>query len=352
MRILFDAYWLPHGVISGRRVVEEVISAWSAAFPRDELFVASPAAGELSGVPDGVRQVKTHLRLHPAINAVELPFLAKRHGVDWILAQNFSPLAGPSAVFLHDVLFQSNPEWFSTIEKAYFRAMIWTLPCADKVFTSSENESRRIASFNPRVRTPIAVGLGVSSKLSESVPMQPEIDIEPAQFVLAVGRLNVRKNLGRLVVGALRSQCLNRRLPMVVVGESSGVGESMSEEVRKAASDGSVVFTGRVSEAELRWLYENCKLMCYVALDEGFGLPPVEAMHFGAPVLVSDIPVMHENLGAYATYVNPRSVEDISSAFKECLGTMGPAPGVRAVDHDWSSMVRKLRHGLDMTATG
>lgn len=346
MRVLFDGYWLPNGVISGRRVVEEIIRAWSVGFPEDELLVASPARGTALDLPENVRQIRSRLGLHPLINALELPVLAKHHDVDWIFAQNFCPLFGRRSVFLHDVLFQSNPEWFSVVERIYFRAMILMMPRAHRIFTSSNSEARRIAKFNRQSRKPTAVGLGVSTELTRALPERPQMEIDTRCYLLAVGRLNVRKNLARLINGALLSGCISSDFPLVIAGERAGVSEGLSDEARSAVEEGSIRFTGHVTDHELRWLYEHCSLMCYLTLDEGFGLPPVEAMHFGAPVLASDIPVMHENLGSYAEYVNPYSIDAIAGALQRFLiDSREVTSQVRPI-YDWAVVVKSIRDEL------
>ena len=112
----------------------------------------------------------------------------------------------------------------------------------------------------------------------------------------------------------------------------------MPAEVGRAVSEGLVRCVPHVTDAELAWLYAGADLFVYLALDEkGFGLPPVEALHFGTPVVVSDIAVFHENLGSLASYVNPHDVTAIAATPRghfhragRRLGSAGELDRVRA----------------------
>jgi glycosyltransferase involved in cell wall biosynthesis len=71
----------------------------------------------------------------------------------------------------------------------------------------------------------------------------------------------------------------------------------------------------RVSHGQLKWLYQNARAFLFPSLDEGFGLPPLEALYFGCPVIASDIPVLRETLSSDAHFVDSRSV----TAFARCI---------------------------------
>jgi glycosyltransferase involved in cell wall biosynthesis len=104
------------------------------------------------------------------------------------------------------------------------------------------------------------------------------------EFVLAVGTLEPRKNLRRLVAGyALARPDLPKPYPLVIAGPS-GWGDAFGP------LPGGVVLLGSVEAATLSALYRMARVVCYVPIEEGFGLPVVEAMHAGTPVISSDVP--------------------------------------------------------------
>lgn len=316
MRVLYDTYWWSTGPTSGRVVVREVLRAWLQQFPEDELVLAVRPRDREAVAKEfpGQRQVRIFGRPHGIATLTQYAYHARRHRVDVAYTQNFAPPGVWSAIFVHDVMYQTNPEWFTRAERAYF----WLIPRfargADLVVTSSQHEARRIRDNNPKVGRVEAVGLAVASALTDAEPVTPAVAADVTSFLLTVGRLNVRKNLGVALKGALASGRLSAECPLVVVGGEDGRSADLPAEAAQAVEQGLIRFVAHVTDAELAWLYKNADLFLCLALDEGFGLPPVEAAHFGTPVVVSDIAVFRENLGEIATYVDPHDVVAVSRA--------------------------------------
>lgn len=346
MKVLFDGHWLvSRGPISGRVVVRSFIRAWVESFPEDEVCVAVPhddvaAARDLLGPRAEV--LPTRLRPQGLSCAVELPRLVRRHGpFDITLTQNYTPLTGPAATFIHDVLFQSNPEWFTPVERAYFAWMPRLARRAVIVLTSSHHEAERIRDRNPALSAVNPVGLGLSTDLVDAT-------LEPVEglgdFILSVGRLNVRKNLAAAIEGTLASGVLSPELPLVVVGEPEGRTADHSAAVTAAIEDGRVRFLGGVSDAQLAWLYSRARLFVYLSLDEGFGLPPLEALHFGCPVVASDLPVFRETLGESATLISPFDTDGIARTIASVVAE--PRRTVTPRDTSWDAVVRAARTAI------
>jgi glycosyltransferase involved in cell wall biosynthesis len=345
MRVLFDGHWwVDNGPISGRVVVRDLVTAWARRFSDDEVVLAVPrrsVADVEATMPDNVRCVATHLQPHAVVAAVESVRLLRKHGpFDVVLTQNFTPVVGPAVPFIHDVLFQTNPEWFTRVERAYFAGIPILARRAPVVLTSSQNEADRIQRLNPRIKQVTAIGLGVPTGLTSVTPQAPAGVEGLASFLLSVGRLNVRKNLGAAIEAAIASGELSADRPMLVVGEPAGRTDEKSAAMTDAEARGLVRFLGGVSDAELAWLYGHAALFVYVSLDEGFGLPPHEALHFGCRVLVSDLPVFRESLGDAATYADPRDTADVASKVAVALGT--PAP-TDVPTSSWEQVVEKAR---------
>ncbi|POH60665.1 glycosyltransferase family 1 protein [Arthrobacter glacialis] len=330
-------------------VVNEIIQEWKRTHPSDELLVAVPRKNidTLSSVSRFDSIVPTKLRLHPLINGLELPILARRHKCDVILAQNFGPLQGSSVTLVHDVLFQSNPSWFTRIELIYCALIPMMAKLRTRVVTTTITETHRILRHNPRLKLGAPIGLGISSELNQATPLRPSFNLTNRSFILTVGRLNIRKNISNTILGALKSKKITPKNPLVIVGERSGSIENWPAGTQQAIQDGSVLFTGYLSNAELRWLYENCLLFCFLSLDEGFGLPPIEASSFGATVLVSDIDVMHENLGDGCEYVDPTSIDQIAVSIAKIVESSTPTPARIDERFKWPSVVQRLRAELE-----
>jgi glycosyltransferase involved in cell wall biosynthesis len=349
VRVVFDAYWWVQGPTSLQRVLREIVIAWRAAFPDDELAIVTRARDRIaaeSDVPPGVRVVGSRLRPQALLAAYGVEPVRRRLGFDVVLTQNFAARSrGLSAVYLHDVLFLTDPGWFTRTERRYFSLMPRWVRRADVVFSSTVTEGERIAAHT-RARAVVPVGLGLSTELVDSPDRDAVPGLEPGHFLLSVGRLNVRKNLERTIHGALDSGVVTPARPLVVVGAGNDDELASHPRIRAAVQDGRVRFTGHVSDAQLRWLYSETCLFLFLSLGEGFGMPPVEAQHFGAPLLVSDIPVLRENLGAGAAYVDPLDEGAIAAAMAlevtRPSGRRLPAPD----RHSWRETVTRMRSEL------
>lgn len=348
MRVLFDTYWWGTGPVSGQVVVRELLAAWIREFPGDDLVLATrpEARGEVSRAFGGLPTVPVRGRPHGVATLLQYGWWARRTKADVAFTQNFAPPGIRCATFIHDVMYQTNPEWFTRSERAYF----WLIPrfarTADLVVTSSQHEVDRIRACNPSLRNVQGIGLSVATALTGATPTRPDVVPDGLPFLLTVGRLNIRKNLALTLEATLASGRISPELPLVVVASRDGKDVPLPASVERAAREGSIRFVPRVTDAELAWLYRHAELFLYLSLDEGFGLPPLEALSFGCPVLVSDIDVFRELLGDHATYCDPRDIDDATSAILAADSRrLDPAPGFAG----WDDCVRRLRAAIAQT---
>jgi glycosyltransferase involved in cell wall biosynthesis len=315
LRVLFDAYWWLDGPPSGKNVVRGMVSAWSIEFPEDEI--------ELRVAPGAENKVKASLTelTIPAVviasgrwqrlHAIAVTLMRRaRPSADLCISQNFTPIARTAAVkavFVHDVIYVRSPEWFSVLERAYLGAIRPLLKFADLVLTSSMSEQHEIERVWPEtIGRTNSVGLGVPTDLFASHSTRPKLNsVEERPYFLTVGRLNIRKNLANLIAG-FDASGLASRYDLLIVGSRDGREEAY-------ANASGVQWTGHVTNSDLRWLYENSVALVFPSLDEGFGLPIVEAAAFGASSIVSDIPAFRE-LDLAADYFNPRDPDEIANA--------------------------------------
>lgn len=352
MKLLFDGYWWDRGPAANRSVQRELIAAWSTEFPDDEIIIALRRGAAGAGLPDRATRAETRLWPHAASNVIELARIARRQHVDAIIAHNYTPWSGPSATFIHDVMFAEHPEWFSRSERIYFSAMLPTARRAGLVVTSSQTEADRIERHLPRSHAPVvAVALGAPPAIVDARPRRPEVAAGLESFAVTVGRLNVRKNLIAVIEAAAASVHITSASPLIVVGSSehSGVGADLPAEIDRLRADGRVLFSGRLDDDELAWLYRNCAVSISLSRDEGFGLTPIEAVACGAPLVVSDIPVHRENVGAVAHLVPLDAATSVAAAAID-LAWGSPSEGSLRHDVlircDWGAVVRRYRDAV------
>ncbi|PPF19371.1 glycosyltransferase family 1 protein [Rathayibacter rathayi] len=350
LRVLLDGNWWIRGPISNREVMREITFTWARLHPEDSLTVAVPLTGvktarqELAGL---ARVVSTRLRPQGISTILELALLSLRLRPDITLAHNFTPLLGRSAVFIQDFLFLSNPEWFTRTERAYFSLMPLSVRRANVVIASSVAESERIVRTSAAPRA-VPVGLGLNRAFAAAEPVAPAGVDGLDGFLLAVGRLTARKNLATTIEAALASGALSPSFPLLVVGEASGALAEFPPAVRAALDDHLVRLLGRIETEELRWLYENAALFLFLTLDEGFGLPTLEALACRTPILASDIPVFREILGERARLVDPRDVPAIAASIRELVANPPQPPDPTPVleYYSWDAVVTRLRAAI------
>jgi glycosyltransferase involved in cell wall biosynthesis len=137
----------------------------------------------------------------------------------------------------------------------------------------------------------------------------------PSQYLLYVGTIEPRKNLLQ-IVKALHMATL--QIPLVIVGRPTGYAEI----VKKYISDNGirhVYFLGTVPNEDLPAIYQMAEIFIYPSIFEGFGIPILEALGSGTPVITSKGGCFHEAGGAHSIYVDPNQPEEIASSVKKIL---------------------------------
>jgi alpha-1,3-rhamnosyl/mannosyltransferase len=205
-------------------------------------------------------------------------------------------------------------------------------------------------------KTVVAV-LGVAPTLDDGVQAAEAAELPPPGFVLAVGTLEPRKNLPRLVAAYSSLEAgMQARHPLVVVGELGWqAGETLSA---LRSLDGNCRMLGYVSDAALAELYRRCYVFCYPSLGEGFGLPVLEAMASGAAVVTSEISSLPEVGGDAVEYVDPYRVASIAGGLWRVLSDephraeLARRARARAEEFSWERFAKIALETLDDAAAG
>jgi len=204
-----------------------------------------------------------------------------------------------------------------TIKQLVYRVVIKIVATKSKIIiTPSEYVKNDLAKFADINSRKIVVTYEGSDKIVEkSVPM---IELKDKKFILFVGRPNPHKNLYRLITSFVELKKDNPDLVLVLAGKKDANYKKIAKWVEDKAID-DVVFTGFVTDGQLKWMYENTQAYIFPSLSEGFGLPGLEAMRHGAPVVSSDATCLPEIYGDAAIYFNPMDVEDMALKINSVL---------------------------------
>lgn len=159
----------------------------------------------------------------------------------------------------------------------------------------------------------------VTHESADKIPTKPrEFETGFSQYIMYVGQQSDYKNIRRLIDAHQKLLTEMPDLGLVLVGSKNAAAQKNVDYVQRN-NFRNVNFTGFVDDAQLAWLYENCATYVFPSLMEGFGLPGLEAMHYGAPVVSSDATCLPEIYGNAAHYFNPLDVDEMSFAIKEVL---------------------------------
>jgi glycosyltransferase involved in cell wall biosynthesis len=145
------------------------------------------------------------------------------------------------------------------------------------------------------------------------------VETASGPYALYVGRCDPYKNLCRLVEAFVRVRRTHPALRLIVAGPRDARYPEAEVAARSFGLDGAARFTGQVSDAELRALYRGASLLVMPSLSEGFGLPPLEAMSFGVPVVASNLASLPEVCGDAALLVDPLDVPALAAAMERVL---------------------------------
>lgn len=347
LNLLFDGYWLQSGPVSGTRVVANLLRSWRSEFPGDQLSVAlgrrgGAVAGQMAEWEAlGIHVIHRRAPQHAVSNIFELGLISGRY--DAVICQNFTPMLSRSPVvtLVLDLINEEHPEWFTRPERGYLRLRSLTARRAQRILTISASEECRIRRLHPDWRFVRNTGLALPTEFADAVAVPPDFDL-PSNFLLAVGRLNIRKNLYLLTSALLKARIIGPSRPLIIVGSSDGKAERMRT-IDAAVTAGAVKLLGHVSDAHLAWLYAACDLFVMPSRDEGFGFPVLEALSRGARLSMSDIPVLRE-FGNVGTFFDPLDGLSIAQEVQRALNG-APALSYEAISdrYNWSRVVLSVR---------
>jgi alpha-1,3-rhamnosyl/mannosyltransferase len=298
---------------------------------------------------------------HPPTNigwtVIGLPRAAARAGVDLIHSPAYTaPLWSgvPVVLTIHDVSYARHPEWYpyrrDRLRRAFYRR---SARGAAEVITDSAFSAAEIqAAYGIAPERITVAPLGVSHDFSPAgeafLPGELPAGVMPP-FLLHVGDLHERRNLGVVVEAMLEARRHFGALPalsLVLAGIDRGVGDGLCEIARAAGAPEAVVKLGVVEEEQLRMLYRSAAALVYPSRYEGFGLPVLEAMASGTPVVGSRAASIPEVLGDAGILVDPEDAQGWADAIVQVVNdehrrsTMKAAGLARAAEFTWARTAR------------
>lgn len=294
---------------------------------------------------------------------ITLPRALYENGISCYFGPNFlKPIACPipSIIVVHDLVHRVHPETHTTAYRWYLRTLLpASVRTANHVVTVSKSTKCDLQRFHDIPDNRVSVAYPAAADRfkpraisgSERARLRNEYDL-PDEFVLFVGNIEPRKNLATLV-RAIKRIPAEDRLPVVIVGQEH-VPALEFEKVTDATWSNELVYRpGYVPDDDLPLLYNLASVFIYPSLYEGFGIPPLEAMQSGTPVVTSNRSSLPEVVGDAGMTVDPTDPSAIADAVEALLTDADLAEACRkrglkrAEQFSWETTARTVSKALN-----
>lgn len=335
MRIGIDATALPPQPVGAGTYIVNLIRTFAQLDHGHQFVVYAQQHGkEIIAVPEqpGIEWVTLPDR-SPAYRLIWeqtfFPILVKRKQVDLLHSLHYTrPLFLPcaSVVTFHDMTFFLYPQLHTRSKRLFFPPAIrLSARLADAMITISENtrlDAIRLLNIPPDKIYGIPLAANESYRLITDQHLlesaRPKYHL-PQEFMLYVGIVEPRKNVPMLLRCYHELLRQGTAIPLVIVGRFGWMYEEVLRLVDELGLKDKVLFTGYVPSQDLPLIYNLAQVFVYPSIYEGFGLPPLEAMACGVPVITTAVSSMPEHVGEAGLLIPPQDEKALVEAMQKVL---------------------------------
>lgn len=340
--IYINARFLTQAITGVQRVAHELVKALDILIEKGEIDTSryriellAPKSGKIHDLQ--LKNISVHrvgnLSGH-AWEQFELPFYS-RSGLlvcPGNTAPIFSLISGQKTIVtVHDLSYLYFPEAYSFAFRAFYSIVIpMVLKYSSRVITVSESERISILQYykHAEKRLKVVHNGGLPGEYLDKVDTIKAAEISDKPFVLYVGSLSRRKNL-QGVIEAIAILNRNDEIPAVIVGAGGKSFRNTRFGIPEDA-ESSIDFKGQINDiGDIVGLYKSAACFVFPSFYESSGLPPIEAMACGCPVVVSPIPALVERCGDAALYANPDDSTDIADKINKVIKDSALAEDLR-----------------------
>lgn len=243
------------------------------------------------------------------------------HGLSGEIPVGLKETSIKSVVTIHDLIFIRYPELYKKIDRTvYHKKFKYACEHADQIVAISEQTKLDICEFFHIPEDKIKViyqGCHESFKSIKTEEEKKDLRIKlglPKDFILNVGTIESRKNALSIV-----KAIVDKDIPLVIVGKPTAYAKEIQEFITLKGMQDRVIFLQGLSMQELSVLYRIAKIFVYPSIFEGFGIPIIEALYSGTPVITTASGVFPEAGGPSSYYVNPHDIDQLSDAIDTIL---------------------------------
>jgi glycosyltransferase involved in cell wall biosynthesis len=295
------------------------------------------------GGVQGEKVVPLHFSMLPAlitIGQIEIGWASKKHQLELVHDPTGTvPLAfcrSKKISTICDVFPLSIPGYSTLLDTLIYKYWLPRIvPRLDRIITISQNSKNDICEYLKMPEEKVEV---IHLAADQGFRTLTEEEVNPvlsqhrlcSPYILFVGSLEPRKNLIRLLEAYADLRKITTKWGLVIVGvRNNWKSTPVASKVEELDLQDSVTFTGYLPDEDLPAIYNGADVFCFPSLYEGFGLPVLEAMACGTPVITSNISSLPEVAGDAALLVDPYSVKEIASAMQNLLEDEDLAQSVR-----------------------
>ncbi len=324
MKIGYDAKRLFHNASGLGNYSRDLVRILASHFPNNAYFLYNPKKGKLNRwksltntfekQPNGIWR-----RLHPLWRQGPISHQLKNDGLDLYHGLSGELPRGlkiPSVVTVHDLIFYRYSKLYKPIDVIIHKRKVnHAVQAATKVVAISEQTKSDLIEFTGISGDKIEViyqgchpvfKTKLSNEKLESISKKYQL---PKKFVLFVGTLEARKN-PLIIAQALKDTPHS----MVFVGKVKAHGETLKSFVNTNRMQDRVVFIDSIGVEDLAGIYQCATVFCYPSLFEGFGIPIIEALYSGTPVITTEGGCFSEAGGKSSIYIDPTNIEALRNA--------------------------------------
>ncbi|MGC8976596.1 MAG: glycosyltransferase family 4 protein [Candidatus Ratteibacteria bacterium] len=260
---------------------------------------------------------------------IDIPLITYNKKLNLLHTQYHLPFISycPGIITVHDVSFLKHPEFFP--KQLYLKlkfSLLYSLRKAKKIITCSKFSKKEIIElYHVKDEKIEVIYNGVSEnfrplKINEKTEILKKYSITKP-YILSVSNLQPRKNLSRLIKAFALLVKNNEKFPyiLVIVGRKLWLYKDIFVLVKETNLEDKIIFTDFIPEEDLLYLYNFADVFVYPSLYEGFGLPVVEAMACGCPVITSNLSSLPEIVEDAGIIIDPYDIEEIAKAIKEVI---------------------------------
>ena len=291
---------------------------------QDDLFAPDPAIAQ-THLPTSFlgKKIPAYWRSCGICKEIKTAGAGIYHGLSQELPFGIGKTGIKSVVTMHDAIFIRYPELYDPLYRTIFtKKNRYSCKVADRIIAISEQTKRDIIEFFDADEQKIdVVYQGCNNSFRNPVSADEIEEVKkrhhlPQQFLLTVGAIERRKNQ-EIIIEALHKG--NIDIPLVIIGNPTNYLKEIEKKITEYSLDRQIVVLNNISSADLPAIYHAASCLIYPSIFEGFGLPILEALCTGTPVITSQGSCFEETGGEAARYINPYDAEDTATAIRQVL---------------------------------